>query len=250
MKKLPLVISLMGLLLVAGCGNDSASDEGKESKPSSDVTTTNETKPKTDDQTTSNKEPENDVSKETNNTPSEKETTSNSDTNTTVENEKNLTENNQKVENTTEKMMKYQLQGQTKEESAKLSTSENQGYKMYLLPEYELTGEEPGKDMLYLKNAEHISMRIELLQENPNWAVYEENIPTELGDTNSTITSPTESALQIPNAKIYEASNGQDRVTIYLIQDAKQPMKLTIFTTENEDYRIPMVEMAKTIVKQ
>ncbi|MEH6940278.1 hypothetical protein [Bacillus sp. JJ722] len=248
MKKLPLVISLMGLLLVAGCGSDSASDEGKETKPSTDVSTEKEQKPSTDDQTTTNTESE--VKSNEDDTATEDKTTENTNAEKPVEKENNATDNKEQVDNTNEKSMKYQLQGETKVETAKLIKSDNQGYSMYLLPNYELTGEEPRKDVLYLKGSEHISMRIELLPENPDWAVYEENIPTELQDTNSNITNPSEPALQIPNAKVYEASNGQDRVTIYLIKDAKQPMKLTMFTTEKEDYRIPFVEMAKTIAKQ
>lgn len=250
MKKLPLVISLMGLLLVAGCGSDSASDEGKETKPSTDVTaeTEKEQKPSTDNQTPTTTEPK--VETKEDNTTTDDKTNENSSTDKPVDKENNSTDNKEQVDNTNEKKIKYQVQGETKEETAKLVTSDNQGYSMYLLPQYELTGEEPRKDVLYLKGSEHISMRIELLQENPDWAIYEENIPTELQDTNSNITNPSEPALQIPNAKVYEASNGQDRVTIYLIKDAKQPMKLTIFTTEKEDYRVPFVEMAKTITKQ
>ncbi|MGM9923263.1 MAG: hypothetical protein ACI35R_03295 [Bacillus sp. (in: firmicutes)] len=264
MKKLPVVISLVSLLALAGCGNDSSSEKVKDPAPETDVSNENDKKP-ADDVATENEtsteteketETETETEKESEATP---ETEKESDDAAKEETTDSTTEkqpasetdgDKEQTEAAAEKTLQYQLQGQTKEETAKLMESDNQQYSMYVLPGYELTGEEPRKDVLYLKDSDHISMRIELLSENPDWATYEANIPTELQDTNQTVTNPTEPELQVPGASIYEASNGQDRVTIYLVKNVEQPMKLTIFTTEKEDYRSAFVEMAKTITSK
>ncbi|MGM9928216.1 MAG: hypothetical protein ACI35P_09725 [Bacillus sp. (in: firmicutes)] len=164
--------------------------------------------------------------------------------NTSTEKEPTLSET---INTKEEQVLTYQLHNETIKETATLTNSDNQGYSMYVLPSFTLTGEEPRKDSLFLTDADYISMRIELLGDNPDWEQYEQNIPIELEYFNTDITNPTDHSLQMDNASIYEASNGEETVTIYLVKNENQPMKLTIFTRADEDYRSAFVEMAKTI---
>lgn len=230
MKKLPLAISLLSLLLVAGCGSDSTQDQEEKDKNQ-----TNEVadKEKNEENTDSKDEPtENqDQNKENDDTASDEQTTDKNDETNVGAKEQTLT---------------YNIKGETKTEKATLVNSDNQDFSIYTLPQFELTGEEPRKDMLFSNAVDSNSMRIELL-ESPNWSTLEENIKLELEYVSKEITNPTDPALQIDNASIFEAVNNDERVTIYLIKNEKMPMKLTLFTSKNEDYREAFVQMAKTI---
>lgn len=240
MKKLPLAISLISLLLVAGCGSNEANEQEEPDKNSTEEVS----EPAKESESETNPETENPGDENV-----ENDETGNNDSTPGKEDDGQSSESKPSEVAKDEKLLTYQLNGETKKESAKLINSDNQDFSMFVLPEYELTGEEPRKDLLYVKESDSVSMRIEVLSENPDWAQFEENIPTELSDVNTTITNPSDPALQMENATIYEASNGEERVTIYLIKNEKMPIKLTIFTTEEEDYRGAFVEMAKTISK-
>ncbi|MGN1402196.1 MAG: hypothetical protein ACI4XL_11925 [Bacillus sp. (in: firmicutes)] len=146
---------------------------------------------------------------------------------------------------TKEKQITYTLDGETITEKAVYTNSAEQPYDMYILPGYTLTSEEPGQDLLYVTNQEEISMRIQLYTE-PDWESIEQNVAAEL-DYIGDITHPDNEQLQIDEAKIFESSNEEERVTIYLIKDEDNPMKLTIFSPAGTDYRHAFVEMAKTI---
>ncbi|WP_019242505.1 MULTISPECIES: hypothetical protein [Bacillus] len=230
MKKLLLTISLVSFLIIAGCGNGTTnnSDENQEQPKSnaSEQPKDSESNKKSDEE-----------SKDNQNTEQKQESS------TTEQTDQSTSTNDSDDSKST-----YQQSGQAKPETAKTVQSDNQEFSIDLLPGYELTGEEPRKDVLYKKDAEELSMRIELLPtEDLNWSVLEENIPTELSSVSTDITNPTDANLQINNASIYEANNGTDIVTIYLVKSETKPMKLTVFSTVKDDNRAAFVEMARTI---
>ena len=229
MKKLAVMMSLFCLLLLAACGTDSGNEVDQDSNQSSGETATN-------------------TNEDTNNT-EDTDTTTNEDTNNNEGTDTTTDEIADDSAAPSEKQLTYQFNGETIKETASLTNSDNQGYSMYVLPNFTLTGEEPRKDTLYVNNADQNFMRIELLSDGVDWEQYEQNIAVELEYYNSDITAPTDANLQMDNASIFEASNGEELATIYLIKDEKQPMKLTMFTKADQDYRNVFVEMAKTIVK-
>lgn len=216
MKKIAIMMSLFCLLLLAACGNDSSNEGDQDSNQSNEETIINNNKD------------------------------ANTDTYKDETNEQDHTDNSAQP---SQKPLTYQLNGETIEENAILTNSDNQGYSIYVLPSFTLTGEEPRKDTLYVNDADQNFMRIELLSDDVNWEQYEQNIAVELEYYNSDITEPTDANLQMENASIFETSNGSEMATIYLIKDENQPMKLTMFTGVDQDYRSAFVEMAKTIVK-
>jgi len=229
MKKLAVMMSLSCLLLLAACGTDSGNEVDQDSNQSSGETATN-------------------TNEDTNNT-EDTATNTNEDTNNNEGTDTTTDETADDSAASSEKQLTYQFNGETIKETASLTNSDNQGYYMYVLPNFTLTGEEPRKDTLYVNNADQNFMRIELLSDGVDWEQYEQNIAVELEYYNSDITAPTDANLQMDNASIFEASNGEELATIYLIKDEKQPMKLTMFTKADQDYRSVFVEMAKTIVK-
>lgn len=235
MKKLLLTISLLSLLLIAGCGSSATNDQDK---PNNDTSNQSENS----ESSNPSKDSDNGSSK------SNEQTDENTNFNTEQNNEEPADDHTDQTAPNVDQPLTYTLSGKSITETAKLVNSDNQEFSMNVLPKFELTGEEPRKDLLYKKDANQVSMRIELLStEDTNWSQLEENIPTELSSVSNNITQPTDASLQIDQATVYEATNGTDIVTIYLIKNDKKPMKLTIFSTVTEDYRTAFVEMAKTI---
>ena len=243
MKKLAVMMSLFCLLLLAACGTDSGKEVDQDSNQSSGETTTN-----TNENTNNNEDTDATTDEDANNN-EDTDITTDEDTNNNEDTDTTTDENVDDSAAPSEEQLTYQLNGEMIKETASLTNSDNQGYSMYVLPNFTLTGEEPRKDTLYVNNADQNFMRIELLPDDVDWEQYEQNIAVELEYYNSDITEPTDANLQMDNASIFEASNGEELATIYLIKDEKQPMKLTMFTKADQDYRSAFVEMAKTIVK-
>ncbi len=86
-----------------------------------------------------------------------------------------------------EQNLTYQMNGQEKEETAFLKESDNQDFSLYVLPGYELTGEEPQKDVLYLKEKDTLFMRIELLPADADLNVEIETAKSQLESVSSEI---------------------------------------------------------------
>lgn len=149
-----------------------------------------------------------------------------------------------------EQNLQYSVNGEAKEETAFLKSSDNQLYSMYVLPEFELTAEEPQKDVLYLTENDHVFMRIELLPPDVQWDMVEENTKAQLQAVDETVQS-----IEVPSGDEFfkdaiamESTNGDDVVTSYLIKNSNQPLKLTLFTKKDLDYKDAFVQMGKTIL--
>ena len=90
-------------------------------------------------------------------------------------------------------------------------------------------------------------MRIELLPADVDWTATEENVKAQLGSISDNITDP---GLTIENGSSYEVTTNNEVVTAVLIKNEKAPVRLTMFTTKDADYRDAFLEMAKTIQQQ
>ena len=150
-----------------------------------------------------------------------------------------------------EQNIAYTVDGEQKEQTAFLKHNDNQNYSMYVLPEYELSAEEPNKDVLMWTEDDSVFMRIELLPNDAEWSLVEENSKAQLAAV-----GPEVKEAQTPedpffsNAWAMETQSGSDIVTTYLIKDDEQPLKLTLFTKDGADHRSAFLEMAKTIMKE
>lgn len=146
--------------------------------------------------------------------------------------------------------IEYTLNSETKKEVASLQESDNQHYSMYVLPDFELTPEEPNKDVVFLSENGHVFMRIELLPTDVDWNFLTENTKAQLEAVNSTVQNLEASDDDFyKNAVVMETSSNNDVVTAYLIKNDNQPLKLTIFSQKDLDYRDAFLKMGKTIVK-
>lgn len=150
-----------------------------------------------------------------------------------------------------EQNLQYNVNGEQKEQTAFLKYNDNQNYSMYVLPEYELTAEEPNKDVIFWSEDDSIFMRIELLPADVDWALMEENTQAQLAAVNAeVIQADVPEDPFFTNSWAMETKSGEEVVTSYLIKNEKQPLKLTLFTKENADHKDPFIEMSKTILKE
>lgn len=161
------------------------------------------------------------------------------------------TEQEQGLVRIMEQNLEYAVNGEQKEQTAFLKYNDNQNYSMYVLPDYELTAEEPNKDVLMLSEDDSVFMRIELLPADAEWSLVEENSKAQLAAVGSEvkeIKTPEEPFFS--NVWAMETKSGTDIVTTYLIKNEEQPLKLTMFTKEGADHRDAFIGMAKTIMKE
>lgn len=216
MKKWTAMLSgfAVATLLLTGC---STSNNDKEESQKVDNTSTNETQ----------------------NNASQKEATN------TTQDTTEATAQEQTSETSKEQKLQYVFQNENKEETALLKTSTNQPFSLYVLPKFELSAEEPGKDVVLFTNNDQIFMRIELLPEDVDWAATEKNIKAQLNSISDTITDP---GLKIEEGSSYEVTTkDNDVVTAVLLKNKKA--RLTMYTTKDADYRDAFLQMAKTIQK-
>ncbi|WP_419392530.1 hypothetical protein [Cytobacillus praedii] len=147
-----------------------------------------------------------------------------------------------------EQTIKYKVNGETKEETAFLKESDNQNYSLYVLPEYELTAEEPNKDSLYLSENGQVFMRIEILPTDMQWDTIVENTKAQLAAVNEeveTVDVPSEDFFK--DSIAMKSSTDEDIVTAYIIKNGEQPFKFTIFSKKDSDYSDAFLQMGKTI---
>jgi hypothetical protein len=171
---------------------------------------------------------------------------------TTSQNEQKSSDSNaanegNDLERKQEQPMKVVVNGKEVEQTAFLQNSDNQGYSMYVLPDYELSAEEPYKDILFVKEHDDVSMRIELLEDSLDFSQEEESMKSHLKAISSDVVQPEEEYFKLENSVAYQASNEEETVTTVLIKDPVNPLKLTMFTKQGQDHKQTFMEMAKTI---
>ncbi|PJN86958.1 hypothetical protein [Bacillus sp. mrc49] len=145
-----------------------------------------------------------------------------------------------------EKNLQYKRNGRTIEKTAFLKKSNNQPFSLYVLQQFKLSAVEPGKDVLVLKEDDSIFMRIELLARDTDWDEAEENTKLQLKSLSGTISDP---GLDVGNGTGFEVKNGDEVITSVLIKNENEPLRLTMFTQKDKDYRDAFLEMAKTLSK-
>ncbi|WP_163103339.1 hypothetical protein [Peribacillus alkalitolerans] len=151
------------------------------------------------------------------------------------------------LERKQEQTLEVVVDGNKVEQTATLQNSDNQGYSMFVLPEYELSAEEPYKDILFVKDHDDVFMRIELLEDTPDFVQEEESMKSYLKAISKEMIQPEEEYLVLENSVAYQASNEEETVTTVLIKDPVNPLKLTMFTKQGYDHKQAFMEMAKTI---
>ena len=147
----------------------------------------------------------------------------------------------------TEIKISYSYNGESKQENAIWTKSDNQAFGLYILPTYELSAEEPNRDVLYYKEDDHHFMRIEVLPGDSDQNSLKENTLAQLQAVNEDVQTLSPEANDIQNATIMQAKKDNEIVTAYLIEQEDKFIKLTIFTNEQENHQDAFVQMAKNL---
>lgn len=235
--------ALLSMIILTGCGTSDKED------------TANDSKPQETENNPSSEEPKNgsspDSSNESDSSADSNETDSSDTTAEKEEDAKEKVEDPEKDKvRILEQNIDYSVNGESKQNTAFLTTSDNQHFTMFVLPEYELSAEEPMKDVLLLTGKEDVFMRIEILPADINWDETEENVKAQLGSVSESVETLNAGEFSLPNGSILEAKNGNDVVTSVLIKDKSNPVRLTLFTTKDDDHRDAFIKMGSTIIKQ
>jgi hypothetical protein len=147
----------------------------------------------------------------------------------------------------TEIKISYSYNGEFKQENAIWTKSDNQTFGLYILPTYELSAEEPNKDVLYYKEDDYHFMRIEVLPGDSDQNSLKETTLAQLQAVNEDVQTLSPEANDIQNATIMQAKKDNEIVTAYLIEQEDKFIKLTIFTNEQENHQDAFVQMAKNL---
>ena len=150
-----------------------------------------------------------------------------------------------------EQNLTYTVNNEQQVGTAFLKYDDTQSYSMYVLPEYELSAEEPNKDVILFTADDSIFMRIELLPSEVDWTTIKGTTKSQLATVNNEVRNiepPNEEFFA--NATAMEATQNGDIVTVYLINTPNLKLKLTMFTKTDADHRNAFTEMAKTIIQE
>ncbi|MRX74171.1 hypothetical protein GJU40_18785 [Bacillus lacus] len=206
----------------AGNANGGNSNEGKETPPEQDsaVDEANETQPEEDNQTEEGSQPEED-------------------------------EDSGQMIRLFEQNITYQAEGQMYEETGFLQESENQDFSMYVTEDFQLEAEEPGRDILFYKENDAISMRIELLADDADWEVIEKASVEQIQEVSSEYEENAWAGdwSEIEGTTLLSANNEDTIFHILVVKDhpSLPAMKLTLQTPLEGSMSTKMAEMAKTI---
>lgn len=133
--------------------------------------------------------------------------------------------------------------------------SDSQNYSITVVDGFELTGEEPNKDLLYNSENDSQSMRIETFStEDINYDELTNNLVNTLqaSNDNGTVVEVTDEN-QIPtndsiqNVKAYQIETPEGKVSGYTFEREGLIVKLTVFDTNESPALETFVDMAETI---
>ncbi|TQR20183.1 hypothetical protein [Psychrobacillus vulpis] len=173
--------------------------------------------------------------------------------------DKQLNENENTEQTTTET---GQVEGDTgsntdagQELKGIVTTSDNQNYSIVVAEGFELTGEEPNRDMLYNKTNDEQSMRIETFDATEvNLEDITSNLVETLKASNETGTvSEITDEQQLPigdsveEVKGFQIDTPDGKVSGYTFITNGMVVKLTVFDTKDAPALGTFIEMAKTI---
>ncbi|MGE7218118.1 hypothetical protein ACQKJC_16585 [Priestia koreensis] len=217
-------------------GKDSADDSTAKDSAAS-TKTDDATSTKTDDSSASSTD---EVGKDDSSTTSAED-------NATEEKEDQATSSDTTVR-VPEKKLTVKENGQAVQKDAMLKESTNQPYSLYVLENYDLLEEEPGKDSIANIKDSHSFMRVEVLPSDVTLEQAEANMKESAEAISSEAKKITDNAQKpaFKDATWYEASTGEDNVRMILIQ-GKSPLLLSIYTSSANDELPAYLEMAKTI---
>lgn len=135
-----------------------------------------------------------------------------------------------------------------------LTVSESQSYGLYLLPGYELTAEEPNKDVIYSSENDELFMRVETFKpEEADFAFADDSIQQTLKAANEDgelSELPALEGAEFKNSAVYEIPTENGKVTGAVFEKEGLIVKLTIFDLTDAGVTEEFLNMGKTITAE
>lgn len=143
-------------------------------------------------------------------------------------------------------------------DKAALQDSDAQDYALYVLPEYTLTSEEPGRDSLYFGDDGEYFMRIETqLSADGDYEYLLENMQETLKASADTgeLTEVTDeeklpSAEGIERVKAFTVQSEDSPITGIVFEQGDLLIRLTIFDSPEAEHYNDFIQMGETIQKK
>lgn len=137
------------------------------------------------------------------------------------------------------------------ETEGELATSDEQQYKLYVLPGFQLTPEEPGKDALLWEEDSAVFMLIETFnKEDIEFAQAEAAMKEALAASNPDAEITEAAAPQgakFLNSVAYEIPTAEGKVTGVVYEKEKLIVRLTVFDTTEVNATADFIDMGSTI---
>lgn len=139
----------------------------------------------------------------------------------------------------------------TVEPEGTLTQSDEQAYELYVLPGFELTSEEPGKDSLYMTEDSSVFMRIETFTpEDLDFAYAEDVMKQTLQASNSEAEPADKGALEgeeFINSSVFEVPSAEGTVTGAVFEKEGIIVRLTIFDSTEANATADFMKMGQTV---
>lgn len=154
-----------------------------------------------------------------------------------------------------EKTLSFNVKGEAKEETATLTNSDEQNYSIYKLEGFELTGEEPNKDSLYLTENDAVFMRIETISKADSSIEF---VRDNMLQTMAAVSIGSEPVTIEDDAKLpqgngisnqsgTEVNTDLGTVSGIVFEQGDLIVRLTIFDRKNESMTDAFLKMGETI---
>ncbi|MCM3610649.1 hypothetical protein M4S82_05250 [Planococcus sp. MERTA32b] len=131
------------------------------------------------------------------------------------------------------------------------TVSDSQSYEIHLLSGYELTAEEPNKDVIYSTENDELFMRVETFKpEEADFAFADDSIQQTVKASNDTAEMkelPAFEDAKFKNSAVYEVPTESGKVTGAVFEKEGLIVKLTIFDLADAGVTEDFLNMGKTI---
>lgn len=149
-----------------------------------------------------------------------------------------------------EKALNYTTKG--KEYTSETTIVDEANYSIQLLEGYELTQEEPGRDVLFLQENDAIFMRIEVIQKNDssfdNLVANTEELMTAINEQyDSYEINNIKEHKDIKDVVAYIGTHEEDEVVGVVFEKENILVRLTVFDKPDYDLKDALIQMGLTI---
>ena len=153
-----------------------------------------------------------------------------------------------------EKTLTYSVNEEVKEDTAKLTDSDEQNYSLYKLEGYTLTGEEPNKDSLYLDENPAVFMRVETIsKDDASYQIIADNMVETIAAV-SVGKEPVEIAKDklpqgegVVNPIGFETTFELGTVSGYVFEQGNLIVRLSIFDQQSVNLTDAFLKMGETV---